>query len=259
MKASIHDGCPLGLYMQGEDSNSSLSRSDILPYLLSKESELSREEPEIASNISQQLQHMGLSTWSQSVIRRLRNAIHKIKPKRIIEVGAGIGHRSAWLFDLFTNGEKPQRYDLVEQGSKFAVILHRLRTRYDAEDWCNIVVGEVNSLVAETNAWSAASATGLEVGDSPLAPKANVIIVDRKIEHLADSIESLFPLLVDGGVLFTCEPPVPSGDVDENDEEMMKHVDGFNDWIKLISNTQQTHHVAFTPLFDGTIVAFLKK
>lgn len=245
--------------MQGGDDNSSIPRSEILPYLLSKESELSRDEPEIASNISEQLQHMGLSTWSQSVIRRLRNAIHKIKPKRVIEVGAGIGHRSAWLLDLFTSDTTPERYDLVEQGNKFAVILHRLRTRYDAEDWCNIVVGEVNSLVAETNAWSAASATGLEVGDSPLATKANVIIVDSKIEFLAESIECLFPLLVDGGVLFTCEPPVPSGDVDENDVEMMKQVDGFNDWIKLISKTQQTHNIAFTPLFEGTLVAFLKK
>lgn len=245
--------------MQGGGNNSSIPRSEILPYLLSKESELSRDEPEIASNISEQLQHMGLSTWSQSVIRRLRNAIHKIKPKRVIEVGAGIGHRSAWLLDLFTSDTTPERYDLVEQGNKFAVILHRLRTRYDAEDWCNIVVGEVNSLVAETNAWSAASATGLEVGDSPLATKANVIIVDSKIEFLAESIECLFPLLVDGGVLFTCEPPVPSGDVDENDVEMMKQVDGFNDWIKLISKTQQTHNIAFTPLFEGTLVAFLKK
>ena len=245
--------------MQGGDDNSSIPRSEILPYLLSKESELSRDEPEIASNISEQLQHMGLSTWSQSVIRRLRNAIHKIKPKRVIEVGAGIGHRSAWLMDLFTSDTTPERYDLVEQGNKFAVILHRLRARYDAEDWCNIVVGEVNSLVAETNAWSAASATGLEVGDSPLATKANVIIVDSKIEFLAESIECLFPLLVDGGVLFTCEPPVPSGDVDENDVEMMKQVDGFNDWIKLISKTQQTHNIAFTPLFEGTLVAFLKK
>ncbi len=245
--------------MQGGDNNSSIPRSEILPYLLSKESDLSRDEPEIASNISEQLQHMGLSTWSQSVIRRLRNAIHKIKPKRVIEVGAGIGHRSAWLLDLFTSDTTPERYDLVEQGNKFAVILHRLRARYDAEDWCNIVVGEVNSLVAETNAWSAASATGLEVGDSPLATKANVIIVDSKIEFLAESIECLFPLLVDGGVLFTCEPPVPSGDVDENDVEMMKQVDGFNDWIKLISKTQQTHNIAFTPLFEGTLVAFLKK
>ena len=259
MKASIHDGCPIGTVMQGGGSESSLSKADVLPYILSKESDLSRDEPEIAANISEQLQHMGLSTWSQSVIRRLRNAIHKIKPERVIEVGAGIGHRSAWFFDLFTNDKVPERYDLVEQGSKFAVILHRLRTRYDAEDWCNIVVGEVNSLVAETNAWSAASTTGLEVGNSPLATKADVIIVDSKIEDLAESIESLFPLLSDGGVLFTCEPPVPSGDVDEEDEEMMKHVDGFNDWIKLISNTQQTHYVAFTPLFDGTIVAFLKK
>ena len=99
--------------MEDGQDKASLSKSDVLPYLLSKESELSRDEPEIASNISQQLQHMGLSTWSQSVIRRLRNAIHKIKPKRVIEVGAGIGHRSAWLFDLFTNHDMPDRYDMV--------------------------------------------------------------------------------------------------------------------------------------------------
>ena len=104
LKASIHDGCPIGTVMQGGGSESSLLRSDVLPYILSKESDLSRDEPEIAANISEQLQHMGLSTWSQSVIRRLRNAIHKIKPKRVIEVGAGIGHRSAWflIYSLMT-------------------------------------------------------------------------------------------------------------------------------------------------------------
>jgi len=238
---------------------STLSKADVLAYILSKDSEISREEPEIAANISQQLQHMGLSTWSQSVIRRLRNSIHKLKPKRVIEVGAGIGHRSAWLYDLFTEHSKPERYDLVEQGAKFAVILHRLMTRYEAEDWTNIVVGEVSSLVAETTAWRAASATGLEVGDSPLALESDVIIVDSKIEILAESIDSLLPLLGEGGVLFTCEPPVPSGDIDENDEEMMKHVNGFNSWIELITKCQDTHFVAFTPLFEGTLVAFLEK
>ena len=218
-----------------------------------------RDEPQIAANISQQLQHMGLSTWSQSVIRRLRNSIHKLKPKRVIEVGAGIGHRSAWLYDLFTKDSIPQRYDLVEQGTKFAVILHRLMTRYGAEDWTNIVVGEIPSLVAETTAWSAASATGLEVGDSPLGVDSDVIIVDSKIEDLAEYIEILLPLLSDGGVLFTCEPPVPSGDIDENDEEMMKHVNGFNSWIELITKAQETHYVAFSPLFEGVLVAFLAK
>ena len=132
-------------------------------------------------------------------------------------------------------------------------------TRYEADDWTNIVVGEVSSLVAETTAWKAASATGLEVGDSPLALDSDVIIVDSKIESLAESIENLLPLLSEGGVLFTCEPPVPSGDVDENDEEMMKHVNGFNSWIELITNCQDSHYIAFTPLFAGTLVAFLAK
>ncbi len=235
------------------------SKDEVLAFLLSKDSELSRQEPEIASNIGEQLKHMGLSTWSQSVLRRLRNAIGKIKPKTVIEVGASIGHRSAWLYDLFTTNDQPERYDMVEQGAKFAVILHRLMTRYEAQDWTNIVVGELSSLIAETNAWSAASATGLEVGDSPLSPNSDVIIVDSKIEELADSIELMLPLLSEGGVLFTCEPPVPSGDIDENDEENMKHVNGFNSWIKLISKTQDTHHVAFMPLFEGTLVAFLAR
>lgn len=245
--------------MGEELSDSTPSKADILPFILSKDSELPKDEPEIAANISQQLQHMGLSTWSQSVIRRLRNSINKLKPKRVIEVGAGIGHRSAWFYDLFTKHSKPERYDMVENGAKFAVILHRLMTRYGAEDWTNIVVGDIPSLVAETTAWRAASATGLEVGASPLAVDSDVIIVDTKVEDLADSIENLLPLLNKGGVLFTCEPPVPSGDVDENDQEMMKHVNGFNSWIELITKTQETHYVAFSPLFEGTLVAFLAK
>lgn len=245
--------------MGEEVQGSAPSKADVLPFILSKDSDMPRDEPQIAANISEQLQHMGLSTWSQSVIRRLRNSIHKLKPKRIIEVGAGIGHRSAWLYDLFTEDSVPERYDLVEQGAKFAVILHRLMTRYEAEDWTNIVVGEIPSLVAETSAWSAASATGLEVGDSPLGVDSDVIIVDSKIEDLAEHIEILLPLLGDGGVLFTCEPPVPAGDIDENDEEMMKHVNGFNSWIELITKTQETHYVAFSPLFEGVLVAFLSK
>ena len=245
--------------MGEEVQDSTPSKADVLSFILSKDSDMAREEPQIAANISEQLQHMGLSTWSQSVIRRLRNSIDKLKPKRVIEVGAGIGHRSAWLYDLFTEVSTPERYDLVEQGAKFAVILHRLMTRYGAEDWTNIVVGEFPSLVAETTAWSAASATGLEVGESPLGVDSDVIIVDSKIEDLAEHTELLLPLLGDGGVLFTCEPPVPAGDIDEDDEEMMKHVNGFNSWIELITKTQETHYIAFSPLFEGTLVAFLAK
>ena len=40
------------------------SRKELLSHLLSKVSELPRDEPIIAANINEQLQHMGLSTWS---------------------------------------------------------------------------------------------------------------------------------------------------------------------------------------------------
>ena len=56
--------------------------------------ELSRDEPEVAANIGKQLEHMGLSTWSISVRRRVRDAIARLSPKNIIQTGAGIGHLS---------------------------------------------------------------------------------------------------------------------------------------------------------------------
>ena len=88
---------------------------------------------------------MGLSTWSISVIRRVRDAIYRISPNSLLEVGASIGHRSAWLLDLFDTQTKPRRYDIVEQGNKFAVIIKRLVDRYEASSWTNIKVGELQT------------------------------------------------------------------------------------------------------------------
>ena len=51
------------------------SRKELLSHLLSKVSELPRDEPIIAANINEQLQHMGLSTWSLSTIRRIRDTV----------------------------------------------------------------------------------------------------------------------------------------------------------------------------------------
>ena len=48
-------------------------------------------------------------------------------------------------------------------------------------------------------------------------------------------------------------------DYDELDEDGKAKVDGFNAWIELIHEVQSTHHVAFVPLFGGTIVAFFKR
>ena len=246
--------------MSEDEDAMALSKDDVLSSILSPDSNRSRDEPAIAANISAQLSHMGLDTWSISVIRRLRDAIGRIKPDRIIEIGGGIGHRSAWIYDLIDQDDwQPTRYDIIENGAKFGVIIHRLMTRYKAESWTKIVVGELNSLLAQTNAWSAASKSGIEVGDSPIQSQAEVIIVDSNGKNVANTVKQMLPMLAKGGVLFTVEPLVPAGDVDENDEAGMAVVEGFNSWINLIQSTNETHYIAFNPLFGGTLVAFLEK
>lgn len=246
--------------MSEDETAIALSKDEVLSSILSPDPNRSRDEPAIAANISAQLNHMGLDTWSISVIRRLRDAVGRIKPDRIIEVGGGIGHRSAWIYDLIEQEDwQPTRYDIIENGAKFGVIIHRLMTRYKAESWTKIVVGELNSLLAQTNAWSAASKSGIEVGDSPIQSQAEVIIVDRNGKNVANAVKQMLPMLAKGGVLFTVEPLVPAGDVDENDEAGMAIVEGFNSWINLIQSANETHHIAFNPLFGGTLVAFLEK
>ena len=128
-------------------------------------------------------------------------ALYRISPNSLLEVGASIGHRSAWLLDLFDTQTKPRRYDIVEQGNKFAVIIKRLVDRYEASGWTNIKVGELQTLAAETMAWKAATVTGLDAGDAPLETDYDTIIVDEKPEVLAKSIESCLQLLSPNGVL----------------------------------------------------------
>ena len=234
-------------------------RSELISHFLAKPAELPRDEPAIAANIHEQLQHMGLSTWSISVIRRVRDALYRINPDNLLEVGGSIGHRSAWLLDLFDNHSRPNQYDIVEQGNKFAVIIKRLVDRYNAASWTNIKVGELQTLAAETVAWQAATVTGLEPNDAPLKTDYDVIIVDEKPESLAKSIESCLQLLSPNGVLITTEPLVPSGEVDETDEAQMALVNGFNNLIELIKSSQNDYYVAFIPVFEGTIVGFLHK
>ena len=246
--------------MSEDETAIALSKDEVLSSILSPDPNRNRDEPAIAANISAQLNHMGLDTWSISVIRRLRDAVGRMKPDRIIEVGGGIGHRSAWIYDLIDQDDwQPTRYDIIENGAKFGVIIHRLMTRYEAQSWTKIVVGELNSLLAQTNAWSAASKSGIEVGDSPIQSQAEVIIVDSNGKNVANTVKQMLPMLAKGGVLFTVEPLVPAGDVDENDEAGMAIVEGFNSWINLIQSANETHYIAFNPLFGGTLVAFLEK
>ncbi len=237
---------------------SEVSRDQVLPSLLSADHERSRDEPEIATNIATQLEHMGLSTWSISVLRRLRDAIGRQKPNRVLEVGGSIGHRSAWLFDLFKE-ETVERFDIVEQGAKFGVILHRLQTRYEASSWSSIIVNDFATLCAEEKAWKLTTASGVGADERRLSEQYDAIIIDSPLSRLSSDLQQGIELLSNNGVLYTTEPETPVGEYEELDDDEKAKVDGFNAWIELIHSVQSTHHVAFVPLFGGTIVAFFKR
>ena len=237
---------------------SEIGRDQVLPTLLNADHERSRDEPEIAANIATQLEHMGLSTWSISVLRRLRDAIGRQEPKSILEVGGSIGHRSAWLYDLFTDASI-DRYDIVEQGAKFGVILHRLLTRYDASAWSTIIVNDFATLCAEEKAWKLTTASGVGADERRLSEKYDAIVIDAPLARLASDLQQALELLSNTGVLYTTEPETPVGEYNELEDEGKAKVDGFNAWIELIQQLQTTHYVAFVPLFGGTIVAFFKR
>lgn len=240
------------------DEENGIARGDVLAYLLAKDEKQPQDEPQIAANIHEQLQHMGLSTWSISVLRRLRDAIGRLSPDRVLEVGASIGHRTAWLLDDFERkGRSPKALTLVEQGGKFGVILQRLLQRYDALAWASVVVGKPEQLAAEHQAWALASATGAELSQTPFESGYDAIVVDGPSSARADLVATYLSMLNDNGVLFTVEPDMPTGDVAEDDVEGMAMVNGFNRWIEVVGETQATHHVAFMPLFGGTLVAWL--
>ena len=235
-----------------------IERSDLLSFILAKDSEQPSGEPEIAANIHEQLQHMGLSTWSLSVLRRLRDAVGRLQPTSLLEVGASIGHRTAWLLDEFDRKNRsPNALTLVEPGGKFGVILKRLLQRYEAMAWSNVVVGDPVQLASEHLAWSLASATGSELSQTPFEAGYDVIIVDGPSPVRAELVSRYLPQLNPNGVLFTVEPDMPTGDVADDDEVGMALVTGFNRWIEVASETQSTHHLAFMPLFGGTLVAWL--
>lgn len=242
------------------DEPEGIDRGDVLRLLLAKDGEQPRDEPQIAANIHEQLQHMGLATWSLSVLRRLRDALAKQQPRSVLEIGAGIGHRAAWILDLQERTQRPlQPFTMVEQGGKFGVILQRLLNRYDALTWSSVVVGEPVQLAAEHQAWQVASATQSELSNTPFAEHYDAIVVDGPSPLRARLVETYLPMLSESGVLYTVEPDMPTGEVEEDDADGMALVEGFNAWIELISSTQNTHHVAFMPLFGGTLVAWLPR
>ena len=224
-------------------------REEVLAALLAADKELSRDEPEVEANLGIQMEHMGLETWSISVRRRIRDTVLRLNPGRIIFAGAGIGHLSSWILHHLSENESKSKVQLIEEGNRFAVILTRLCQRYDSVP-TSIKVGAPSLLTSELKAWKIS-----KIGDAPIIESADAIIVDAPLERLADDISCMLPLLNQNGVLFTTEPDPPVGDREEDDSEVV----AFNKWMDLIRDTNETHHLAFAPLFGGTIVAWFAK
>jgi predicted O-methyltransferase YrrM len=239
------------------------SMNDILATLLAKDESRPREEPKIAANIGAQLHHMALTSLPLSVKRRYRDIIGKLRPNRICEVGAGIGHLSAWLFDLWQQDNwHPEKYQMVDGGSKFGIILTRLVQRFEAGEWADVRADQFEQLVAETLAQLAASQThGPDVlaTELHLAAPFDCIIVDVVWEGQASAIESALQVLSTGGMLLTLEPILPTGEIEEGDTKTERRVAEFQKWIDLIKELSQVHHLALQPLYGGAILALIKR
>ena len=102
------------------------SHEDIMTALLSESQDRDQEEPEIAANITQQMLHMELDPLPRSMRSRFRDIVERLSPNRLIEVGAGIGHLSAWFHDIWVDSEHPESYVMIEEGNRFGVILQRI-------------------------------------------------------------------------------------------------------------------------------------
>jgi len=243
-----------------------LSIEDALAALLAKNPDQPKDEPEVASSIGAQLEHMELDSMPTSLRRRIRDVIARVQPKRVCEVGSGIGHLSAWLLDYWSNNPCPEHYDMVEAGGKFGVILTRIIRRYDAEDWAHVRVGEFESLCAELDSWQAANTTTDEAAATtspPLRAPYEIIIVDVGDIGRVAAIKRSFDLLVPGGLILTAEPEVPVDDVGEIPElgpenPEQARVASFNEWTQFITEISQTNPVGFVPLFGGTLVGIIQ-
>ena len=243
-----------------------LSIEDALAALLAQDSELPRVEPEISAAIGAQLEHMELNSMPTSLRRRIRDIIARVQPKRVCEVGSGIGHMSAWLFDYWSTHSPPEHFDMIEAGGKFGVILTRLLRRFDAEDWAHVRVNDFESLCAELDSWKAANTTTDEAAATsapPLRAPYEIIIVDVGEIGKVEAIQRSFDLLVPGGLILTSEPEVPVDDVGdipdsgpENPEQA--RVVAFNEWTSFITEIGSTNPVGFVPLFGGTLVGIIQ-
>ena len=226
---------------------------------LSARPDLGREEPEIAENIGVQMGHMGLDVLTVSLLRRLRDIAVTLQPKRVAEVGAGIGHTTAWLMDAWSREEvtSPVQVDIMEQGNRFAVILDRVIKRYAMDEVARVVVGHVEEHAPQTRAWRLAHLAS-EERPPTLMDGLDLVLLRTGLDALGERATSCMDLLRKGGVLLLLEPPVPGENIDDSTEEGAGMIAGFNAWISFVQGCSEHHDLAFVPVHGGTIVAVRK-
>jgi len=231
-----------------------------LDEIVSMHSGQPREQPLISENIHEQLKHMELSSWSISVHRRLRDAISRIRPEHVLELGGQIGHRTSWLFDLIERRQwSPKQYYIVEEGPKFGVILKRLIQRYQHNDFTRVVIQNPMKYIEEYRLWNRTHLINNQVEDHQFMSKVDCILVDSNLEQHVEIVEQSLKLLSQSGYLFTVEPDIPTDDLDTNLPEVQNRISMFNLWIKLIREASDAFEIGFTPLHEGTLVIFRKK
>ena len=218
--------------------------------------DLGREAPEVAANIGVQMGHMGLDVPTVSMVRRLRDIVVTLQPRKMAEIGAAIGHTTSWLLDAWSRDDvsAPQYVDVMEQGNRFAVILDRVIKRYSMEDVARVVVGDVEEHAPQTRAWRLAN---LASQDRPptLMDGLDVALLRCGLEELGERATACLELLRKGGVLLMLEPAVPGDNIDDSTEEGAAIIAGFNAWIAFVHRCSEDHDVAFVPVHGGTIVA----
>ena len=136
-----------------------MSEADVMRKLLSQDEDRDQGEPDVASSIGEQMLHMDMPLLPRSVRARIRDACSRISPSNAVVVGGGIGHLSAWLFDLWCSdqeiggerGRRPSSFRIIEPGTRFCVIIDRLIRRYEAEGWAQSVSMKWHEVFAETS------------------------------------------------------------------------------------------------------------
>ena len=241
--------------------------ADVIEQLVRENPNFSRDEPEIAANIGQQMFHMDLPILPRSARARIRDISSRVRPENAVLVGGGIGHLAAWLFDAWATGEEnpPSSFKIVEEGGKFGVILDRLIRRYNAANWAAVISTPWKELVAETSAWNAASASidSASISRAPLPSPTGLVVIDVPENERPSSLRAALEVVGKDGVIVILEPEVPTGDVGEFEPghpltPAHERVDSFNDWMRVIREAADLgFNSAFVELSGATLVVMM--